>query len=220
MTSEEELLSRGLPKWPGLLVVGNPVSLEDAEEIIIRTARFFFSSNDDSFTFDLYKALDVPHSGERWPTPDWNALEVAEKKYGNLSIEYLNNSRVVSAYVGGPHGWCDWEGNIGCNSYNIGRWPSVETVYAEWKLIATTFPFLNLKSQLFSGETCEDGLKPIVQFDIANGVVLLREPDENIGELSSPNLVDLFAPGNERGCTIQKFNHALQTTLKRLGGRK
>ena len=36
MPTLDELLSRGLPKWPGLLVVGNPVTLEQAEEIIIR----------------------------------------------------------------------------------------------------------------------------------------------------------------------------------------
>ena len=219
------LLSRALPKWPGLLVVGKSVSLEQAEEILIRTASFHFSSNDRAFQRDLYKALGVPLTEDiSYPYPEWEILQEVEKKYGNLPLEYLHNSQIVSSYVGGPHGWCDWEGNIGCNSYNIGKWPSVEEVYREWKLIAAAFPFLILKSQLFNGETCESDereLRPIVQFNIADGVVWLREPEaEPIGNPTSTlpslrnDLSRLFTPGRERGCTINKFKHALETTLK------
>jgi hypothetical protein len=220
MTSETELLlTRGLPKWPGLLVVGEPVTLEQAEEIIIRTASLHFSSNDKAFLRDLYKAADIELEAD-YPWPEWKSMQAAESKYKVLPLDYLHNSQIVSSYIGGPHGWCDWEGHIGCNNYNIGKWPSVENVFNEWSLIAAAFSFLKLKSQLFNGETSENEngeLQPVVQFNINEGVVELVTP-EAVGAAVAPDFEaftrKLFAPGGERGCTIAKFKHALATTLK------
>ena len=190
MTTEietSELLHRSLPKWPSMLVVGEPVTQEQAEEIIIRTSNIDFSINDEWFRAQLHKAM-------------------------------------ASSYIGGPHGWCDWQGQIFTNSYNIGKWPSTQEVYEEWRCIATAFPFLSLKCQLFDGETCEEEereLKPIIQFNVSQGQVTLCEPEGlpyNPSSLGTQGvhtaiMFTLYGIG-ERGCTIEQFKHALETTLK------
>lgn len=35
--TKKELMSRSLPKWPALVVVGDPVTHDQAAEIIVRT---------------------------------------------------------------------------------------------------------------------------------------------------------------------------------------
>ena len=213
----------GLPKWPAFVVVGKDVTREQAMEVIIRTTSFYFSSNDREFEKELYDFLGVKK--EEYDRPSWEDISKIETELKVVRVagsedfdedagklQYLDNYRVLSAWVGGPHGWINWDGKVGCNNSNIGKWPSVEEVQAEWEAIAKAFPFLDLKCQLFSGESCEKGIVPVVQFDICNGKVKAFEPKTVLKEpVSDTNdsMADLFTPGRERGCTIARFAEAV-----------
>ena len=211
-----KLLERNLPKWPALTVVGNPITHGQACEVLIRTSSFHFSGNDRNFKRSLYDVLGIPPDDFGATDDNWRAhldgVRSAMEKYRCLNLEYLQNHRILSAYIGGHHGWCNWNGRIHCDSYNIGKWPSCERVFQEWKLIAEAFPFLQLKSQLWSGEQCEEGHEPIIQFNVANGNVEVREPEELIAPVYNNDIEaeSFLSFGRERGCTIEEFKRALK----------
>jgi hypothetical protein len=203
----KDFFNIALPKWPAMVVVGRPVSQQQAMEIIIRTDDLGFSSNDHKFDkelneyfydvkidSDVYDAVitklgiskELKYSNELY-----DYMYKKRSEVGRVKLTYLNNSRITSSWVDGAHGWCDWNGNIGCNNYNIGKWPSVEEVYNEWKLIAKAFPYLDLTCQLMNHESsCADMVddpKPLINFVVKNGKVKMTEPD---GYISMPVFPD------------------------------
>lgn len=129
-----------------------------------------------------------------------------------LDLYYLNNHQILSSWIGGPHGWCDWNGNINSSNYNIGKWPSVEDVYNEWVKIAEAFPFLDLRAQLYSGETSDHESEPLVEFTLKHGKVEMSIPSEPL-DLPYFDMSSMFSRFNnrhsERGCSIETFKTAL-----------
>jgi hypothetical protein len=231
---DESLLSVDLPKWPALVVVGEPVTEEQAREICIRTDRLYFSSNAREFNkmAACYLYGKDPSKVKEFSTvtglfksscedANWedyiNAIRRVERELSLLELSYLHNSRIASSWVGGPHGWCNWDGHIGCNNYNIGKWPSIEEVCIDWIQIAEAFPFLNLKSQLFSHETAEVGEsgeeEPVVQFNICAGKVELIRPKELLTKTEDIDydtfVLRLSNTDYELGCTLQQFKDAV-----------
>jgi len=93
-----------LPKWPGMIVEGDPVTPELAAEIIIRTDSqlpdFTYAGNDSDLCQQLNDLFSVPHV-----TIDPNKLSKLRDKLHIIPLEYLCNDRIVSSWVGGPHGW-------------------------------------------------------------------------------------------------------------------
>lgn len=205
-------------KWPRLIVAGEQVTPEQADVILVRTHLPFVSCNDQEWQWLVEKAFGLPHQKEKdeaWAVAakegkqfDWMAWHQQEMdawgKLGLLSLEYLHNSRVESSFLGGPHGWCDWDGSIGCSNYNIGKWPEVGQLTEEWRLIAEAFPFLRLQCQVMAEEEYgEDGkvvgVPPVVaEWHVGDGLVrqveigpLLREPEWEP--------YDIFKPWAERG---------------------
>lgn len=213
-TKEQSILSAGLPKWPALAVEGKPVTKEQAAEIIVRTDCFSFSCNDESWPVMLWEAIGL--KSDRVGPVNWDDSEAAMKRLRRIELEYLCNARIASAWIGGPHGWCNWDGTIGCNNYNIGKWPSCEAVHGEWALIAAAFPFLDLRCQLFNGENCEDHSAPVIEFRVHNGAVESLVPATPMrlaaGTTESDVLSVLYSPSSvrERGCTIEQFKWALK----------
>lgn len=225
---KKDILDQSLPKWPALLVVGDKVTQEQAWEIIIRTTKFgHMSTNDHSFrnkiikfvfgvesTKDGYNMLSDYFGG------DWNKAQEAEdalnKRINSIAgeLEYLENEQIASSWIGGAHGWCDWHGNIFTNNYNIGKWPSCGTVYNEWKVIAKAFPFLNLRSQLLSGETCEDDNQPIIEFVVKGGKVSVKKPKSILGATNKEINLNFMKIGGERGCSFEEFVTAFSYVLK------
>ena len=211
-----DLLEIGLPKWPALVVKGKKITKEEAAEILIRTDDFWFSANDHDFERQLFEACGIKvRSKYEMSEEDKEAFSTLKKDISHIELEYLSNHRIVSSWIGGPHGWCNWEGNIGCNNYNIGKHPSCKEVYNEWIKIAGAFPFLTLKSLLFSGESSEEGIEPLIQFNISNGKVTYGSPDsDNFDEPSSLGEADLLNrfsnPYAERGCSIETFKAAIE----------
>lgn len=224
VTVRNPLLDRGLPKWPAttIVVAGWDVTKEQAAEILIRTTDLtYFSTNDHAFARRLYEVMGLATDDHGWP--DWRAnegkSEAIRATYGSLDLTYLHNDRIVSSWIGGPKGWCNWDGTIASANYNIGRWPSIAEVYDEWQTIAAAFPFLTLRSQLYNGETCEEGTEPVVEFDVSNGKVDLIEPTDPlpVRDTLMEGLQNLIHRGfgRERGCTLEQFQWALEVTRKR-----
>ena len=229
MNMNEHFFKRELPKWPGLLVIGDKVTPEQAMEILIRTDNLQLSSNDRKFDQQLNEIVygvkgswlgRTDELKKKLGTDDWNVVHkyVDEKREELGVIEdlyYLENSRIVSFWVGGPKGWCDWEGNIRTCNYNIGKWPSVEEVYNEWVAIAEAFPFLNLRAQLLDGEINQDDHEPqvVVEFVIKEGRVEMKDAESLMMSMEEPEY-KFFEDGHERGLTIEKFREAYEYNLK------
>jgi hypothetical protein len=222
--SNEKFFNLGLPKWPCLVVMGTKVTKEQAQEIIVRTDSWRFMSNDKSLEKDLHTLAGLANPWEPDQTIEvsqaaWAKDEEVKKAHGVLDLEYLTNSQIVSCYVGGPHGWCNWEGDIFCNDFNIGKWPSTEEVYNEWCLIAKTIPYLDLRCQLMNAESCEEDLQPVIEYVVKGGKVKLRIPTKHLTIPVSPNFEEqalkiayMSSRTREFGCTMQDFATALALT--------
>lgn len=180
--TNDELLEVFLPKWPQMIVTGDPVSKAKASEIIRRTDSFFLchGGNNRKFIEEAERVLRMPvyHEGaldaiERFDeeTRAW------EKKWGFIRTYYVTNSWISSAYVGGPCGWCHPDGSIGFSD-NIGKWPRATDVYEEWRTLAQAFPFLALEVTLMDGEFSEEHTKPAVSMLIRDGFVKLVDPSQ------------------------------------------
>ena len=126
-----------LPKWPAMVVVGKTVSTEQAKEIIIRTSGLSFHSNEHSFVKRLYDVAGIKCDKHGWA--DYDSRDARCDELGIIRGEYLRNDQVCSSYINGPHGWIDWRGNIGCRTFNIGKWPKADEVFGEWSAIAEAF---------------------------------------------------------------------------------
>lgn len=150
-------------KWPGLLVKGEPVTPDQAAEILIRTSQWPLVGN----ARRARRRLNEMAGFKSWLDYDtadrnWGAIEThneaAYQRLGVLrSLDYLCNQRLLSAWIGGPHGWVDWQGRVFAAQYNIGKWPNIGEVTEEWRVIAKAFPYLRLTCQVLN---CEIGYPP------------------------------------------------------------
>lgn len=208
-----------LPKWSAMTVRGKKVSRELAAQIIIRTTGYV-DTNDKEFKEQVLKAFGGDPS--RIYSPDGIAVC---KRYGILRLEYLTNDRIVSTYVGGPHGWCSWDGDIEQTSHNIGKWPDAQVVEAEWRLIAMTFPELSLKCWLFDKEFCDPDPKPLIAYEVNNGGVATElNPTDDVlfpvdYDPDGSKFVRRFQdPHAERGVSLGYLQFALDMVEKAVRG--
>ncbi|EKQ66784.1 hypothetical protein OsccyDRAFT_4583 [Leptolyngbyaceae cyanobacterium JSC-12] len=208
-----------LPKWSGLIVVGDPVTKDQAKEILIQTDTLQFDSSymemklkysaylygienydENSYFQDAYDFFRLDNGNI-----DWERYEDARTRIicdlGLLDIRYINNHRILSS---SPIGWCDWNGYIGCNSYNVSEDPTVEDVYLDWLYIAETFSFLKLRSQLFDQEAGKADAKPVVEFKIENSYVEVVIPSEPLGVFETQG-----DDRSEIGCSFEQFKEAV-----------
>ncbi len=211
-----------MPKWPAIVVTGDKVAPDQADEINIRTDGFYLSANDKEWSRQVCEAFGV--SVDKHGYPEWESTDKARERFGILSLEYLNNFNIISCYVGGPHGWCRWDGTIFYSGHNIGKWPSCEDVGNEWALIAKTWPFLKLRCQLFNAESCGENLAPVVEYHVENGECVCRPPGAPMQvvpddmESSVRNL--LFNPMRERGVSLERLRKAIKTAEESLAKTK
>lgn len=210
------------PKWAAMVVVGKPVTANQAREIIIRTSDLYFSSNHHRFTQDLYEHIFhvkkeklLHHASiSDFGTPE--QIREAYCRYGIIRpLNFLTNNQIITSYICGPHGWCNWDGTIFTNSYNVGKYPEIDRILKEWMIISNAFPYLDLKCQLYDGETCEDGIEPYVQFNVKDGVAFMTEIEDFY---VYPN----FKMGKflASGCTIEEAIAALDYTAEILRERR
>lgn len=205
-------------KWPRLVVTGRPVTPEQADNILIRTADIHYLDCNDKewnrtvgrIVFGDEDALD--RSGLPW----FKEVRERARQLQVLNLEYLHTYRISSSWMGGPRGWCDWDGRIGCAAYSIGKGPGLDEVGAEWSEIAAAFPCLDLTAQLMSdegeGELC-------AQWRIKDGRAQAEEIGEPLvtaeevhaaGRAVFDTFIDTLAGGqNERGVTAERLQRAI-----------
>lgn len=202
-------------KWPRLLVTGQPVTEEQADEILIRTDSWHMMANDRGWAQQLCEVAAEfgypPPCGSRASTEEnlarWRKWDTWTTNLGVLDLGYLNNDRIISSWIGGPHGWCDWDGTIGCTTYNIGKWPSTDELTKEWQTIAAAFPYLTLTAQVVEDEG-EGALAGM--WRILDGTVTYRpNPTSRIADPADPQFVPAEWATQERGCSIDRFRQAL-----------
>lgn len=206
-----------LPKWPGMIVEGDPVTPDLAAEIIIRTDSqlpdFTYAGNDPELCHQLNDIFSVPHAGI-----DTDKLWKLRDKLHMVPVGYLCNDRIVSSWVGGPHGWVNWNGFVGSRNYNIGKWPDVDSVLKEWQAIATAFPSLKLTCWLYSKETCVPDNTAIVQFDIVSGTATAhlpdREPQNPVFE--TPDYSSMLYRNRESGISVSSLKDKLTQIYGRI----
>jgi hypothetical protein len=212
-TEIAQLLKTALPKWPALLVEGDAVTEDQAAEIILRTDGLWLSTNDHEWEAQVYRLLGVGFDAKRKWNPDFADIERVNEALGGLALEYLQTQRIASSFVGGPYGWIDWEGKLGAECYNIGKWPTAEAVFSEWSMIAHAFPYLRLRAQVCDEEVSVEGRRPLVEFEIDAGLVTIHPPGPMIQAARAAN-EEAFArrftdPLAERGCTLDQLRRAI-----------
>lgn len=181
-----------LPKWPQMLVTGNPVTIDQAKDIIFATDRFLVDpyehsgGNNREFNANYRKlaGLDTLAVKEPWGynAVDWHKADRVRKVLGVITNEYVTNDWASSCFIGGPHGWCHPDGKIEYKD-NVGKWPSIQDVYHEWEEIAQKFPFLDLTVTLMGGESCEEETSAVINFRVIDGKVTIEPPDSSMHDV-------------------------------------
>lgn len=208
-----------LPKWPAMVVMGDPITPLQAAEILIRTDThlpdFEYAGNDKIYAQQMSDIFDITFP-KKPDTYFWENMDALRDKLKIIPLEYLNNSRIISAWVGGPRGWCNWNGQIFCDNYNIGKWPDVEIIARDWSQISQAFPFLKLTCVLYNGETCEYDKTAVVQYDVSGGQVTVKRPDPNLiiaqprdDEFDAADFVlnHVYSNRGERGIAVEQLKN-------------
>lgn len=212
--TQKEAFSRGLPKWPQLLITGKPVTATQAKDIIFRTDSFMsayhYGGNNHEWN-EWVNAVLGRAELEQIEKADFNrAWQIKDKLNVELkfvSTEYIRNDWMSSSYIYGPHGWCSPDGIIS-HVDNVGKWPGVEEVYKDLVEIAKAFPYLVMTATLFDQEHCEDEIEknPVITFIIRKGKVKLTdEHTEHHFDVPTPDRSDasmlrrFTTPSSEQG---------------------
>ncbi len=189
--TQEELLNKGLPKWPQMIVTGKSVTSDQALDIIFRTDSFLtdcdeWSGGNAKQFNNWYREISglnnfrIENGGDstdfKLLRPFWDKRQQFLDSIGFISTNYVHNSWGSCAFIFGPHGWCHPDGTIQYSD-NIGKYPSVEEVLEDWTKLAVAFPYLDLNVTLMSDESGEDHKIPVVNNRVINGIATLEEPN-------------------------------------------
>jgi hypothetical protein len=205
-------------KWPRLLVVGDPITEDQADEVVVRTTDWRYMCGGDAVWSaevaaaavsvgmpEEYRAVD---DRVREPFRRYRAFRAWARRLGILQLRHLDNERIMSAWFGGLHGWCDWDGRIGCSSHNVGKWPTTSDITSDWLDVARAFPFLRLTAQVV-----EDGGTGGIagEWRIADGRVGYdAAPDRLVCAPTEPVAPDAWPV---RGCSTDRLRQALARTV-------
>jgi hypothetical protein len=154
----------GLGRAARMHVIGEPVTREQANEIMLRTNRWhMLSCNDQEWCdtvdailgiddrFDaLVEAGECEDTWDDWCKRHFGLIEAFGEDIGALKIGYLNNESIMDC-SDEPSGWMSWDGTIRADWTIPVKYPEVEEIEAEWVTIAEAFPFLELRAQALSG---------------------------------------------------------------------
>jgi hypothetical protein len=204
-------------KWPLLLVTGKPVTEEQADDILLRSDSQWLQGNDRAWQEQVGAILGIEMG--KWAGLDFASAEKWRAGINAVSLQYLGNARIMSSWIGGPNGWCDWDGRIGCGSWNIGKWPDVEGVEADLAAIAAAWPFLDMRVQLVDGEGEGDLCG---EWRVWDGRMMETEPGPLISEPGLDHEAAAFAliydPWRERGVTPERLASACARVRAAQGG--
>lgn len=187
MTDSQELLDRGLPKWPQFLLSGCAISKECALEIIRRTDTYFdypeHAGNNHEFAKRAIELFRYPQREEGAKpetfTDHYKRCEAWRAAWGLVHTSYVHNSWIACSFIGGPHGWCHPTGRLHF-VHNLGKYPSVGDVLEDLRTIAEHFPILHMDAVLMDKESSEDGPKtPVVGFLVRGKEVELVDGNDD-----------------------------------------
>lgn len=93
----------------------------------------------------------------------------------------------------------------------------------DWLTIAAEFPFLNLFAQLYSGESGEDNIEPVVEYLVSEGRVTIQTPDKSISirhlrptSTLTADLMQIFGnPHRERGVALPMLKEAVDLVRRK-----
>ena len=196
-----------LTKWPRLIVAGDPVTREQANDILIRSNTRYLFTNDSAWGQAVAGVYGITIG--KYGLDHQSAQPVFDR-LGVLDLHYLANERIMSDRLGGPHGWCDWDGTVGCNTHNIGKWPTVEEVQEDLDSIAGAWPFLRMQVQLVADEGESD---VAAMWVVADGTAAFVEPGEQLptADLTDAQILDRVLTGrlSERGVSLERLREAV-----------
>jgi len=218
-------LGHDLPKWPVLLVTGQPVGPELGREICVRTAEIgpFDTLDDRLWREEVCEIFGIERplrNGSRWATAE--SLDQARSELRILDLQYLTNDRINASRTYRPSGWCDWNGVIGTAGMDLGgKWPGLADLNEEWRRIAAAFPALELRAQILASSYCYDPVPdeleyiPLVAWQVGGGCSQrLRAPGAALREVVLPTHEDDIAAlgesGSHRGCTYAELKEAVE----------
>lgn len=212
----ETAYSLGLPKWPQLYITGPDVSVEEAKAIIFKNETFLTSlgssgGNNHEWNRWAVNLMGLTAVSARYEggTLDWEdgarsqallrlgwAIREKWREERAIRTNYVYIDRASCSFIGGPHGWCSPEGKIYYDD-NVGKWPSVAEVHADLVSIAEAFPFVKMAATLFDGESCTDGRRPVVTFQVANGTATVADYEcGDTAQLSLHTIQEDTSPGS------------------------
>lgn len=161
-----------LGKWPTMRVVGEPVTPEQAGDILICTAPWFdtFPKTEGwdrearviaaEYGMPLQPARPHGNGHDDWFRETWHVWLPAfgewRRKYGVLDVMNLDgpaNDLIGTSY----RAWCNWDGLV-AGQFNIGKWPDADTVAEFFSEVADRFPYLRLTVDLVSEFESERGV--------------------------------------------------------------
>jgi hypothetical protein len=148
------------PKWPKLLMVGETVKPEQAMEILIRTNHWYmleYNYDQDIIGETIKKFYTKTLASEYQIGENKIDGEDLIKKLDALELNYLENARIQSSWIGGLKGWMNWDGKLFTNNYNIGKWPTEDELIYDIKTIINTFPYLDFELQLVRQDYSDSG---------------------------------------------------------------
>ena len=140
-------------------------------------------------------------------TDVWAIGEAWSKEMGIIATEYVYNSWLSSAYIGGPTGWVHPNGMIRVDGHNYGKWPSTENIVNEWKCLQAAFPFIDLVCTLYSGEACDVDAHPVCTIVVRDGAIKVYEPDLSLHDHEVPSKTDLTDLFFIKNLASSNFDH-------------
>lgn len=167
----------GLGKFPRMLAVGEPLTREQTNEVMMRTNDWYYvSCNDEEWEgivgsilgwFDRFEELvEAGECADSW-TGWWDAKRRIGREYGrmigSLNLGYVDNEAIMShgsLDPGMTNGWLNWDGTIR-GDWSLGvKYPEVEEITEEWVRVAQAFPFLRMHVQALSCGWGAEGAAP------------------------------------------------------------
>ena len=205
-----------LSTWNGIVLEGQSISKEDAARVILRTTNLRgLNITDPLWKEKVFGMFGIPMNWDTDPLdPDLDPFfEEAVEKYGLLAdssgfsrLEFFSNWKIFSDSKWGAHGWVDWDGQVFCNSWDIGKYPTEDLIQEEWELISSCFPFLDLTFLVYSGPLFEYSF-PFYKYRVSEGKVIREESLEF--EVKPTRLQDI-----SKGVDLQYLEWAIQQCLK------
>lgn len=167
------LIYKEFSKYMTLRMVGDPITVKQAREIILKT-----SLHDNFPTVnDFYMKQLEEHLRDIIP-PEFNMAssdEIYQNIYGAIRLEYLYNNLLDFGY---PTGWLNWDGKIETrHNHLIGKWPTARELFHELTILAMNFPFLNLSGQLIDQEHKN---KIELNFKVSDGSVNFFDDSQSV----------------------------------------